>query len=108
MQPSRRRPPASTQRRASKTWPRSPSDPPRQEQVYDNLAWNREPRYIRHRMMESHVPSSDRRVVFVGMDAYAAAGGAVVHDLFSEEGDGYIEDAALLDRLTLEQLNSVA
>lgn len=83
-------------------------DHARQEQVYDNLAWNREPRNIRHRMMESHVPASDRRVIFVGMDVYADAGGVVVRDLFSEDGDGYIEDAALLDRLALEQLLRVA
>ncbi|MGE0135819.1 MAG: ParB/RepB/Spo0J family partition protein, partial [Dehalococcoidia bacterium] len=80
----------------------------RQEEVYENLGWNREPRTIRSRMMESHVPPSDRRAIFVGIDAYEQAGGIVVRDLFSEEGSGYFEDAGLLDRLALERLNALA
>ena len=80
----------------------------RQEEVYENLGWSREPRVIRSRMMESHVPPSDRRAIFVGIDAYEEAGGLVVRDLFSEEGSGYFEDAGLLDRLALERLHALA
>jgi len=80
----------------------------RQEEVYENLGWNREPRVIRSRMMESHVPPSDRRAIFVGVEAYEQAGGVVVRDLFSEEGSGFFEDAGLLDRLALERLNALA
>ncbi len=83
-------------------------DHARQEEVYENLGWNREPRTIRFRMMESHVPPTDRRAVFVGMETYEQAGGVVVRDLFTEEGGGFFEDAALLDRLALERLNAIA
>lgn len=83
-------------------------DHARQEQVYDGLGWNREPRVIRHHLLEAHVPPEDRRVRFVGVEAYAAAGGVVVRDLFAEGEGGYCEDAALLDRLALERLEAVA
>jgi len=82
-------------------------DHARQEEVYENLGWNREPRVIRSRMMEAHVPPSDRRAIFVGVEAYEQAGGVVVRDLFSEEGSGFFEDAGLLDRLALERLNTL-
>ncbi|MGE3795282.1 MAG: ParB/RepB/Spo0J family partition protein [Dehalococcoidia bacterium] len=83
-------------------------DHARQEEVYENLGWNKEPRTIRSRMMETHVPPSDRRAVFVGINAYEQAGGMVVRDLFSEDGSGYFEDAGLLDRLASERLNTFA
>ena len=83
-------------------------DHARQEEVYENLGWNREPRVIRSRMMETHVPPSDRRAIFVGVDAYEQAGGIVVRDLFSEDGSGFFEDAGLLDRLALERLHALA
>lgn len=82
-------------------------DHERQEQVYDSLGWNDEPRAIRYRMMETHVPPRDHRAIFVGMVAYTEAGGTVVRDLFTEEDGGYFEDATLLDRLALEKLNRV-
>ncbi|RJQ08838.1 MAG: ParB/RepB/Spo0J family partition protein [Dehalococcoidia bacterium] len=82
-------------------------DHARQEQIYDSLGWNDEPRTIRYRMMETHVPPRDPRAIFVGMAAYTEAGGTVVRDLFTEEDGGYFEDATLLDRLALEKLNSV-
>ncbi|RJQ07871.1 MAG: ParB/RepB/Spo0J family partition protein [Dehalococcoidia bacterium] len=83
-------------------------DHARQEEVYENLGWNKEPRVIRARMMEAHVPPNDPRAILVGVQAYEAAGGVVVRDLFSEEGGGYFEDAGLLDRLALERLNAIA
>ncbi|MGE0229798.1 MAG: chromosome partitioning protein ParB [Dehalococcoidia bacterium] len=82
-------------------------DHARQEEVYENLGWNREPRVIRSRMMESHVPPGDRRAIFIGVEAYEQAGGVVVRDLFSEDGSGFFEDAGLLDRLALERLNAL-
>jgi len=83
-------------------------DHARQEQVHENLSWNKEPAVIRRAMTESHVRASDRRAVFVGADAYAEAGGVILRDLFSEDGGGYFQDAVLLDRLTLEKLVGVA
>lgn len=83
-------------------------DHARQEQVFDNLSWNKEPQIIRRMMTESHICANDRRAVFVGVDAYRQASGTVLIDLFSEDGGGYFEDGALLDRLALEKLEGIA
>ncbi|MGE4338050.1 MAG: ParB/RepB/Spo0J family partition protein [Pigmentiphaga sp.] len=83
-------------------------DHARQEEVYDNLSWNKEPYIIRRMMTETHVRASDRRAVFVGAEAYQKAGGIILRDLFTEDEGGYFEDAALLDRLVLEKLEGIA
>jgi ParB family chromosome partitioning protein len=83
-------------------------DHARQEQVYAGLSWNKEPRLIRRDMTEGKVPATDRRAVFVGPKAYEQAAGVILRDLFTEDRGGYFEDAALLDRLVLEKLNTVA
>jgi ParB family transcriptional regulator, chromosome partitioning protein len=43
------------------------------------------------------VAATDRRAVFVGVEAYAEAGGTILRDLFTEDRGGYLEDVALLD-----------
>jgi hypothetical protein len=48
------------------------------------------------------------RAIFVGAQAYTEAGGTILRDLFTEDRGSYFEDAALLDRLTMEKLNSIA
>lgn len=80
----------------------------RQEQVYEGLSWNKSPSTIRQAMTERHVRASDRRARFVGAEAYAEAGGTILRDLFTEDGGGWFEDVALLDRLTSEKLASLA
>lgn len=81
-----------------------------QESVWSGLSgWQcDDARHIRRRLTETDVPSHDRRVIFVGLDAYEAAGGAVKRDLFDPQGGGFCQDAALLDRLALEKLEAVA
>jgi ParB family chromosome partitioning protein len=83
-------------------------DHTRQEQVFENLLHNREPWIIRRDLTASHVPAHDRRAVFIGADAYQEAGGVIIRDLFTDEGDGFFEDAGLLDMLVLEKLMEVA
>lgn len=83
-------------------------DHERQEQVFDQLSWNRTARNVRLAMTEAKVPASDRRAVFVGVEAYAAAGGPILRDLFTEDGGGWLEDVALLDRLAAEKLADLA
>jgi ParB family chromosome partitioning protein len=84
-------------------------DHERQEQVYDNLSeWDRSPSAIRNELTKAHVAADDKRALFVGQDAYTAAGGAILCDLFTEEGGGYFEDVALLDRLASEKLAAIA
>lgn len=63
-------------------------DHARQEQVYEQLSFNRSPSMIRRAMTEAKVPASDRRAMFVGAEAYAVAGGTILRDLFSEDGGG--------------------
>ena len=83
-------------------------DHARQEDAFERLLYNREPHAIRRLLTETNVPVRDRRARFVGLDAYEAAGGTILRDLFSEDQGGYLEDAALLDRLTKERLESAA
>jgi len=83
-------------------------DHTRQEQVFADLSYNRSPAFIRKMMTEHEVETSDRRARYVGVEAYEAAGGRVRRDLFSEDGQGWFEDAVLLDRLALEKLTDEA
>jgi ParB family chromosome partitioning protein len=83
-------------------------DHARQEQVYDNLSYNRDPSFIRRDIMKTHIPATDRRAIFIGAEAYAEAGGTIVRDLFTEDRGGFYEDAALLDRLVIEKLEGIA
>lgn len=79
-----------------------------QEQVFDNLSYNKEPWIIRRDLTASNVPATDRRAIFVGTEAYAEAGGVLIRDLFTEDGGGYFEDAGLLDTLVIEKLREIA
>jgi len=83
-------------------------DHARQEQVYENLSYNRDPSFIRRDLMKTHIPATDRRAIFIGAEAYAEAGGNIVRDLFTEDRGGFYEDAALLDRLVIEKLEGIA
>src|SRR3954468_13744190 len=86
------------------------NDHARQEQVWESLArgYNKEPHYIRRLLTESSVKASDKRAVFVGADAYEAAGGVIARDLFQHDDGGWFENGALLDRLARERLETVA
>jgi ParB family chromosome partitioning protein len=85
-------------------------DHTRQAQVWDAVknSWNKEPYAIRRMLTETSVRASDRRAVFVGVDAYEAAGGVVLRDLFQGDDGGWLEDPALLDRLVSEKLQAEA
>jgi len=63
---------------------------------------------IRRLLTQSQVESSDKRALFVGAEAYEAAGGIVVRDLFDLDGEGYFADSQLLDRLVAEKLEAAA
>jgi ParB family chromosome partitioning protein len=70
--------------------------------------WNRDPATVRRVLTSAHVEASDRRARFVGIEAYAAAGGHILRDLFAEAHEGYLTDPALLDRLAVERLEREA
>ncbi|MHC2338242.1 ParB/RepB/Spo0J family partition protein [Bradyrhizobium sp. USDA 4454] len=86
------------------------ADHGRQEQVWQAISgsWQKEPYQIRRMLTEKTVRASDRRAVFVGLDAYEAAGGGVLRDLFQSDDGGWLEDVALLDRLVAEKLKTEA
>ena len=85
-------------------------DHARQEQVWEGLSrsHNREPYYIRRQLTDGAVRASDRRARFVGVEAYEAAGGIVMRDLFQHDEGGWLQDPALLDRLAIEKLQTEA
>jgi ParB family chromosome partitioning protein len=82
----------------------------RQVRVWDAVknSWNKEPYAIRRMLTETSVRASDRRSVFVGIEAYEAAGGIVLRDLFQGDDGGWFEDPALLDRLVADKLQAEA
>ncbi len=80
----------------------------RQEEAWEQLAWNKSPEMIRKLLTQSHVGPSDRRVRFVGPETYEAAGGTILRDLFVEDHGGYFTDSQLLDHLVLEKLEAAA
>ncbi len=86
------------------------SDHARQEQVWEAIArsYSRDPYYIRRQLTEGAVRASDRRALFVGIDAYEAAGGVVMRDLFQDDDGGWLQDPTLLDRLVIEKLKAEA
>lgn len=85
-------------------------DHARQEQVWEIIAQshNRESYLIRRMLTEKTVRASDRRVRFVGLNAYLAAGGPVMRDLFEADDGGWLQDPTLLDRLVMEKLAAAA
>jgi ParB family chromosome partitioning protein len=84
------------------------ADHERQEQVWEMLqsSYNQQPYMIRSKLTEQAVRATDKRVRFVGLDAYIAAGGYVLRDLFEDDQGGWLQDVTLLDRLVDEKLKA--
>ena len=82
-------------------------DHARQEEVFANLSYNREPWIIRRDLTKAHIPATDRRAIFVGPEEYTEAGGTILRDLFTEDRGGFYGDAALLDRLVTGKLERI-
>lgn len=85
-------------------------DHERQEQVWEGLKrhYSRQPYEIRRMLTEGAVRASDRRAQFVGLDAYEAAGGVILRDLFQSDDGGWLQDARLLTGLVAEKLEREA
>jgi ParB family chromosome partitioning protein len=80
-----------------------------QERVWFESALHaRDQHAIRRALTRALVEGTDRRAVFVGAQAYEAAGGTIVRDLFRAEGEGYFTDSELLDRLANEKIQAIA
>lgn len=87
------------------------NDHARQEQVWERISGNphmQEPYYIRRLLTETTVRADDRRAVYVGAEAYEAAGGGILRDLFEQDSGGWFQDAALLEQLVFDRLKTDA
>lgn len=79
----------------------------RQIKVYKSLQdWQKDdPSVIRDALTEKMIDASSKLALFVGLDAYTAAGGPSRTDLFSQEV--YLEKPALLHRLAEKKLDGI-
>ena len=70
-------------------------------QGYRPSAWQ-----VKRLLTEERVPAGTAVARFVGVDAYEAAGGPVLRDLFADEHESsvWLEDGALLNDLAMQQL----
>ena len=70
-------------------------------QGYRPSAWQ-----VKRLLTEERMPGTSAVARFVGVEAYEAAGGKVLRDLFSKEDDGavWFDDPALLTSLAIEKL----
>jgi ParB family chromosome partitioning protein len=84
-------------------------DHKQQEKVWKALPdyARQSPRSIKDALTEKHAAADSKLTLFVGLDAYTAAGGAVLRDLFAD-GNAWLTDPALLDKLAVEKLEQAA
>src|SRR3546814_18153646 len=81
-------------------------DHQRQEDLWGQLAAssNKSPWFIKSKLLEDKVEVSDKRVRFIGLDAYIAAGGAgPIRDLFEPDDGGWLSHPALIHRRGQQQ-----
>ncbi|WP_456315985.1 DNA-binding protein [Plastoroseomonas hellenica] len=83
-------------------------DHERQEQVFERLqhAYDKQPYAIRRMLTEGAVRASEKRAQFIGIDAYVAAGGTVLRDLFQGDDGGWLQDVALVDQMVTDKLKA--
>lgn len=80
----------------------------KQEAVWDALPqWQRSAYHLKEAITQSELSSNDKLARFVGVDAYRAAGGTIREDLFSEQGEFWLQDRELLMRLVVERMETV-
>ena len=72
---------------------------------YRPTAWQ-----VKRLLTEERVPARAALARYVGVDAYEAAGGPVMRDLFADERENgvWLEDPALLNDLAMKKLTAVA
>ena len=62
---------------------------------------------IRRMLTETKIGTASGLFLFVGHDAYAAAGGTITADLFAEGGDGYADDPELVETLATAKMAEI-
>jgi ParB family chromosome partitioning protein len=83
-------------------------DHERQEQVFERLkvSYDKQPYTIRRMLTEGAVRATDKRAQFIGLDAYVAAGGVILRDLFQGDDGGWLQDVALIDQMVADKLKA--
>lgn len=71
---------------------------------FDSQTWNRDPHSLRAMLTRDHVRSTEKLAVFVGIEAYETAGGAIMRYLFADANTTFLTDRPLLVRLATERL----
>lgn len=67
-----------------------------------------QPYTVRRLLTETAISLDSDLGMFVGADAYEAAGGNITRDLFSGDEYGFMDDAVLVRRLSIEKLEAKA
>ncbi|CAB3773921.1 plasmid stablization protein ParB [Burkholderia sp. MSh2] len=76
---------------------------------YDAPHWQRGSAALRERLIAREISAAHPLARFVGLDAYEAAGGQVIRDLFAEDDSGiYLADSTLLGQLAQTKLDALA
>lgn len=83
-------------------------DHARQEQVFERLktSYDKSAYAIRRMLTEGAVRATDKRALFIGIEAYVEAGGSVLRDLFEGDDGGWLQDVALIDKMVADKLSS--
>ena len=81
-------------------------DHERQETVFERIAqgYEKQPHVIKRLLTEGAIRASDKRALFIGVDAYVEAGGGVMRDLFQSDEGGWLQDTALVELMVAEKL----
>jgi ParB family chromosome partitioning protein len=67
--------------------------------------WERQPRQLREALTDKEYRLGGHPIAnYVGVDAYRNAGGEIRQDLFGDDGEGFMVDTKLADRLAMEKL----
>lgn len=62
---------------------------------------------IRQMLTEEKIGTGHALFLFVGQEAYAAAGGTITADLFAENGNGYADNPALVETLATAKMAEI-
>ncbi|WP_029066099.1 ParB/RepB/Spo0J family partition protein [Labrenzia sp. DG1229] len=85
-------------------------DHARQVEIWESIkdGYHIQPYTIRNRLTEKSYSGASKLAKFVGIDAYKAAGGTVIEDLFSDRENTHLKDSDLLEKLAQEKLQGLA
>ena len=89
------------------------TDHDRQRAIWEQVAgqgYRPSARQVKRLLTEERVPAGSAMARYVGVDAYEAAGGPVLRDLFADEHENgvWLEDPALLNQLAIAKLTAAA